>query len=88
MRFSSRAALWKGFSAFYSIAKVRAAQFTGGRALSRIRKRSVEAFAVIQFSSFQNLAAVKAFDILSVVVPGDYTCALMLAGRVRHFYLN
>ena len=61
---------------------------SGGRAASSVRQRSIEARAIIQFSGLQNLAAVKALDVLSVVVLGDYSCALMLAGRVGHFHLN
>ena len=61
---------------------------SGGRAASSVRQRSIEACAIIQFSGLQNLAAVKALDVLSVVVLGDYARALMLAGRVGHVHLS
>src|ERR1700730_8381698 len=66
-------------------------KFSGARTLasaSGIRERSIEARAIIQLSGLQNLAAVKALDVLSVVVLGNYARSLMLAGRVGHVHLD
>jgi len=56
----------------------------GGRARSRVGQGFVEARLLNQFAGLENLAAVQALDVLGVVILGDETRAIVLAGRIGH----
>jgi len=51
---------------------------------SCVGERLVEACAVLQFTDFENFAAVEAFDVLSIVILRNQLCAFVLASGIGH----
>jgi len=52
---------------------------------SSVRERFIEAWRIVfQFTGLEDLAAIQTLNVLGVVVFGDQSRALVLAGRVGH----